>query len=143
MLLGAGLPILPGLAGEIEVVRRAAVQFSGVGALSEQDDQRRLFASRTRRWRRFDAKALEEVFRLTKGYPYFLQEWGYQSWNLAPTKPITLDVVQKATADSDPRLDQNFFRVRFDRLTPREKNFLRAMAELGPGAQRTSDIATT
>jgi len=81
----------------------------------------------------FESPALAEVFRLTKGYPYFLQEWGYQSWNLAPTSPITLRIVQSATEKVIPRLDENFFRVRFDRLTPSEKNFLRAVAELGRG----------
>ena len=91
----------------------------------------------------FKPNALKEIFRLTKGYPYFLQEWGYQAWNLAAATPITLQVVEAATTKVIPRLDQNFFRVRFDRLTPSEKNFLRAMAELGPGAQRTGDIADT
>ena len=76
-----------------------------------------------------------------RAYPYFLQEWGYQAWNLAPTSPITLQVVADATARVTGRLDQNFFRVRFDRLTPSEKNFLRAMAQFGPGAHRTSEIA--
>ncbi|MCX6975534.1 MAG: ATP-binding protein, partial [Verrucomicrobia bacterium] len=81
------------------------------------------------------------IHRLTKGYPYFLQEWGYQTWNLAEASPITIEAVQVATGAVIPRLDQNFFRVRFDRLTPGEKNFLRAMAEMGPGAHRTGDIA--
>lgn len=84
---------------------------------------------------------MKEVFRLTRGYPYFLQEWGYQAWNRATASPITLQVVQDATATVIPRLDQNFFRVRFDRPTPSEKKFLRAMADLGPGAHRTGDIA--
>jgi hypothetical protein len=55
--------------------------------------------------------------------------------------PITLQTVKDATATVIPRLDQNFFRVRFDRLTPSEKNFLRAMARLGPTANRLGDIA--
>src|SRR5262249_54452849 len=90
---------------------------------------------------RFEPSALDEIYRQTKGYPYFVQEWGYQVWNLAATSPITKQVVLDATATVIRRLDQNFFRVRFDRLTPSEKNFLRAMAALGPGAQRTGDIA--
>jgi len=89
----------------------------------------------------FSAEALREIFRLTRGYPYFLQEWGYQSWNHAQSSPITLETVQGATADIVRRLDQNFFRVRFDRLTPREKEYLRAMAQLGPGPHRSSDVA--
>ena len=89
----------------------------------------------------FTDDALDEVFGLTKGYPYFIQEWGYQSWNTATASPITKDDVDKATATIIARLDKNFFRVRYDRLTPSEKNFLRAMAELGPGPYRTGDIA--
>jgi hypothetical protein len=89
----------------------------------------------------FEDQALKEVFRVAKGYPYFLQEWGYQSWNLAPTSLITLQVIEHATSTVVPRLDQNFFRVRFDRLTPSEKNFLRAMAKFGPGAHRTGEVA--
>lgn len=91
----------------------------------------------------FETAALQEIFRLTQGYPYFIQEWGYQAWNRAFGSPITLHVVQEATQNVIKRLDENFFRVRFDRLTPREKQYLRAMAHLGPGAQRTSDIADT
>lgn len=89
----------------------------------------------------FETSALEEIFRLTKGYPYFLQEWGYMSWNLAKSSPITLQIVQEATDTVISRLDKNFFRVRFDRLTPSEKNILRAMAELGPQPHRVGDIA--
>jgi hypothetical protein len=89
----------------------------------------------------FEAPALAEIYRLTKGYPYFLQEWGYQAWNQAPGSPITLQIVQAATTTVISRLDEGFFRVRYDRLTPSERNFLRAMADLGPDAHRTGDIA--
>jgi len=89
----------------------------------------------------FEPTGLREVFRLTKGYPYFIQEWGYQAWNTATTSPITVKTVQEATEKVIPRLDQNFFRVRFDRLTPGERNALRAMAALGPGPHRTGDVA--
>lgn len=89
----------------------------------------------------FETDALQEIFRLSRGYPYFLQEWGYQSWNMASRSLITLDTVRRATNTVIPRLDANFFRVRYERLTPGEKNFLRAMAQLGPDAHRTGDIA--
>jgi hypothetical protein len=78
---------------------------------------------------------------MTQGYPYFLQEWGYQAWNHALTSHITLQDVRESSALVSKRLDENFFRVRFDRLTPREKNYLRAMAELGQGPYRTGDVA--
>ena len=141
LLLGAGLPILPGLAGESKSYAERLFNFPEVGALSETDAAKALRDPARAAGVVFEEPALTEVFRLTRGYPYFLQEWGYQAWNLAPASPITPAIVQAATAASIPRLDQNFFRVRFDRLTPSEKNFLRAIAHLGPGPQRTGDIA--
>lgn len=141
VLLGAGLPILPGLAGESKSYAERLFNFPDVGALSEEDAMKALREPAQAAGVKFNEDALKEVYRLTQGYPYFLQEWGYQSWNIAAQSPITLDDVKKATDTVIPRLDQNFFRVRFDRLTPSEKNFLRAMAELGPGAHRTGDIA--
>ena len=143
VLVGAGLPILPGLAGESKSYAERLFSFPEVGALSVEDAAKALRAPAHDAGVVFETDALEEVFRLTKGYPYFLQEWGYQSWNHAPTSAITLEVVRNATPTVIERLDQSFFRVRFDRLTPSEKRFLRAMAELGPGAQRTGDIADT
>ncbi len=141
VLLGAGLPILPGLAGESKSYVERLFGFPDVGALSEIDATKALKEPAQAAGIYFDSLALKEIYRLTKGYPYFLQEWGYQTWNLATTSPITLQTVQNATAIVIPRLDQNFFRVRFDRLTPTEKHFLRAMAEIGPGSHRVGDIA--
>jgi hypothetical protein len=141
VLMGAGLPILPGLAGESKSYAERLFNFPDIGALSEDDAAKALRDPAQAAGVVFEAPALAEVFRLTRGYPYFLQEWGYQSWNLAPASPINLPIVQKATEKVIPRLDRNFFRVRFDRLTPSEKNFLRAIAQLGPGPQRTGDIA--
>lgn len=141
VLLGAGLPILPGLAGESKSYAERLFSFPDIGALSEEDTAIALREPAQAAGVIFETNALKEVFHLTKGYPYFLQEWGYQAWNLAAASPITLQIVQNATATVIPRLDKNFFRVRFDRLIPSEKRFLRAMAEFGPGAHRTGDIA--
>jgi len=141
VLLGAGLPILPGLAGEAKSYAERLFNFPDIGILSEEDATKALKDPALAAGVVFEPTALNEIFRLTKGYPYFLQEWGYQAWNLASSSPITLQIVQEATRGVIPRLDKNFFRVRFDRLTPREKTFLRSMAELGPGPYRASDIA--
>jgi hypothetical protein len=143
VLLGAGLPILPGLAGESKSYAERLFSFPDIGALSAVDVAKALQDPAEAEGVSFEVAALDEVFRQTKGYPYFVQEWGYQAWNRASWSPITKQIVLDATATVIPRLDQNFFRVRFDRLTPRERNFLRAMAALGPGAQRTGDIAST
>jgi hypothetical protein len=141
VLLGAGLPILPRLAGESKSYAERLFSFPDIGALSESDAIKALQEPTRATGVDFERVALKEIFRLTQGYPYFLQEWGYQSWNRSVGSPITLQVVREATATVIERLDQNFFRVRFDRLTPSEKRFLRAMAGLGSGAHRSSDIA--
>lgn len=141
VLLGAGLPILPGLAGESKSYAERLFSFPDIGPLSEADAARALQDPATAEGVSFEPAALREIYRLTSGYPYFVQEWGYQCWNVAQASPITHKIVHEATSRVIPRLDQNFFRVRFDRLTPSEKGYLRAMASLGPGDQRTADIA--
>ena len=140
-LVGAGLPLLPGLAGEAKSYAERLFSFPDIGALSQKDAERALQEPAQAEGVSFSAESLREIFRLTKGYPYFLQEWGYQVWNSASSSPITLRAVQDATEKVILQLDRNFFRVRFDRLTPGEKRFLRAMAELGPGTHRLGDIA--
>ncbi|MFA6915322.1 MAG: ATP-binding protein [Parachlamydiales bacterium] len=141
VLLGTGLPILPGLAGDSKSYAERLFNFPDIGALSETDAAKALNDPAQVEGVVFEPDALAEIYRMTKGYPYFLQEWGYQSWNHAKASPITLKVIQEATNMVIQRLDKNFFRVRFDRLIPSEKNFLRAMAELGPGSHRSGDIA--
>lgn len=141
VLLAAGLPILPGLAGDSKSYAERLFNFPDIGALSETDAAKALNDPAQVEGVVFEPAALAEIYRMTKGYPYFLQEWGYQSWNHAKSSPITLKVIQEASSMVIQRLDKNFFRVRFDRLIPSEKNFLRAMAELGPGSHRSGDIA--
>lgn len=142
VLIGAGLPILPALAGDSKSYAERLFQFPDIGPLSESDAAKALQDPVKASGVEFAAEALREIFRLTQGYPYFLQEWGYQSWNRASQSPITLQVVRDATETVIRRLDENFFRVRFDRLTPSEKKYLRAMAHLGTGAHRSGDIAS-
>lgn len=141
VLVGAGLPILPGLAGESKSYAERLFSFPPIGALTQPDAIRALQEPAQAAGVQFEPAALAQIFQMTQGYPYFVQEWGYQAWNRADASPIALDVVKASTSPVIQRLDENFFRVRFDRLTPSEKRFLRAMAELGPGPQRTGDIA--
>jgi hypothetical protein len=85
--------------------------------------------------------ALQRILLETRGYPYFLQEWGKHAWDTAAASPVTLQDVEVASKSAIAALDESFFRVRFDRLTPVEKRYLRAMAELGTGPHRSGDIA--
>lgn len=141
ILIGAGLPILPALVGDSKTYAERLFSFPNVGALSRQESYRALQDPVKDENESFSDDALNEIYIQTKGYPYFLQEWGYQAWNYAQCSPISLDVVKASSELVSKRLDENFFRVRFDRLTPKEKTYLRAMAELSATSCRTSDIA--
>ena len=83
----------------------------------------------------------DQIIKETRGYPYFRQEWGKHSWDVATSSPITLADVNQATTSAIAALDESFFRVRFDRLTPLEKRYLRAMSDIGAGPHRSGDIA--
>ncbi len=142
ILIGAGLPILAGLAGDSKSYAERLFDFPTVGPLSDSEARQALQEPVQSENVSFSEEALKEIIRLTQGYPYFLQEWGYQSWNLSEQSPIELKDIQHATQKVIQRLDTNFFRVRFDRLTPREKDYLRALAELGPQTHRSGEVAT-
>lgn len=141
VLVAAGLPQLVGLAGRSKSYAERLFQYPSVGPLTETDAMAALSDPVKKAGVNFDAAALKEIMRQTHGYPYFLQEWGYQCWNLAEKSPIDKDIVLQATKNAIAKLDGSFFRVRFDRLTPREKDYLRVMAELGSGPHRSGDIA--
>jgi hypothetical protein len=141
VLIAGGLPILFALVGESKSYAERLFNFPEIGALTESDAARALQDPAEEQGVSFEPGALEAVYRLTHGYPYFVQEWGYRAWNLADTTPISIEVIRRATTEVVNGLDNNFFRVRYDRLTPAEKTFLRAMAELGSGPQRTAEVA--
>ncbi len=90
---------------------------------------------------RYDKAALTEILKQTQAYPYFMQEWGKHSWQSASASPIMRKDAVSATDLAISELDASFFRVRFVRLTPGEKRYLRAMAELGPGPHRSGEAA--
>ena len=141
VVIGAGLPQLVGKAGRSKSYAERLFDYPVVGPLEKEDAKKALQEPALSEGVSFTNDALDEIARVTEGYPYFLQEWGYQAWNIAEKSPIELDVIKRATKASITRLDQSFFRVRLDRLTPREKDYLRALAELGADPQRSGDIA--
>lgn len=141
VLVGAGLPQLVGLAGRSKSYAERLFTYPDVGPLQADDAKEALRGPVRAQSVDFTDEALDQLVAVTHGYPYFLQEWGYQAWNLAAHSPIDASVVSRATIAAIKKLDGSFFRVRFDRLTPREKDYMRALAELGPGAHRSGDIA--
>ncbi|MDR3000442.1 MAG: ATP-binding protein [Fibromonadaceae bacterium] len=141
MLIGAGLPQLLGNTGKAKSYAERLFIFPQATALSEEDSRIALQEPAMNEQVAFTEEALAEIYKQTKGYPYFLQEWGFQSWNIAENSPIDINDVYEANRMAITNLDESFFRVRFDRLTPREQDYLRALAELGDKPQRSGDIA--
>jgi len=143
ILIGAGLPQLVGKAGNSKSYAERFFSYPEVGSLTKEDAKIALQQPVTELEVNFSSEALDEIYRITKGYPYFLQEWGYHAWNVATSdvSVITLEDINKASTLAVANLDKNFFRVRFDRLTPNERRYVRAIAELGRKPQRSGDIA--
>lgn len=141
LFFGAGLPQVAALSGDAKSYAERLFHYPEVGALSEKDAKAAIRQPILDEGAKIDDDALSEIVLKTKGYPYFLQEWGYQSWNLACGATITLGDTQQAENETLERLDQGFFKVRFDRLTPKEREYVIAMAKLGNGPYRSSDIA--
>lgn len=141
ILIGAGLPQLRGRMGRAKSYAERLFDFPEIGPLDESEARQALERPALSQGVAYEEAAVLEIVRATKGYPYFLQEWGKHSWDVADASPISIDDIGVATTSAIAALDESFFRVRFDRLTPSEKRYLRAMSELGPGPHRSGDIA--
>jgi hypothetical protein len=141
LLIGAGLPQLVGQAGRAKSYAERLFEYPEIGPLNQNAAQKALEIPVERQGVAYTPDALAEILRQTRGYPYFLQEWGKHSWDAAKASPITLNDVKFATELAVSELDASFFRVRFDRLTPSEKKYLRAMAESDSLSCRSGDIA--
>ena len=141
VLVGAGLPQLPGKMGRAKSYAERLFDFPQIGPLSVEAARLAIRKPAAEQGINVNEDALDQIIKETRGYPYFLQEWGKHSWDVATSSPITLADVKQATTSAIAALDESFFRVRFDRLTPLEKRYLRAMSELGAGPHRSGDIA--
>jgi hypothetical protein len=142
IVAGAGLPQLRGRMGEAKSYAERLFAFPPIGPLGEEDATDAIVKPAASENVAVDEDAVKLIVQYTQGYPYFLQEWGKHAWDVAEKSPITKADVEKASTEAIAALDESFFRVRFDRLTPTEKRYLRAMAELGQGPHRSGDIAS-
>lgn len=141
VLVGAGLPQLPGKMGRAKSYAERLFDFPQIGPLPFEAARLAIIKPASDQGVSVNDDALNQIIKETRGYPYFLQEWGKHSWDVATSSPITLADVNQATTSAIAALDESFFRVRFDRLTPLEKKYLRAMSDLGVGPHRSGDIA--
>lgn len=141
ILLGAGLPQLVAQAGEAKSYAERLFEYPEIGPLDSQAARKAVVGPAQALQVEYEEQAIAHILEQTKGYPYFLQEWGKHCWQAADSSPIKLVDAKFATQTAVTELDASFFRVRFDRLTPAEKKYLRALAELGPGTHRSGDIS--
>jgi AAA ATPase domain len=141
VLVGAGLPQLRGRMGNAKSYAERLFDFPAIGPLPPAAARRAIEKPMADEGVEISPEALERILGFTHGYAYFLQQWGSHTWRAATMSPITAGDVETASITAIAALDESFFRVRFDRLTPKEKKYLRAMAELGPGPHRSGDIA--
>lgn len=141
MLVGAGLPQLRGRMGRAKSYAERLFDFPEIGPLKPDAARTAITKPTEANNVKINDDALEIIIRKTHCYPYFLQEWGKHAWDTASVSPISRKDIELASQSVIAALDESFFRVRFDRLTPAEKKYLRAMAELGAGPHRSGDIA--
>lgn len=140
-VVAAGLPQLRGKLGEAKSYAERLFEFPEIGPLEGPDAKDAIVKPVEHEGARITDPAVALIVSKTRGYPYFLQEWGKHTWDIASRSPITEADVDSASNVATASLDESFFRVRFDRLTPVEKTYLRAMAELGAEPHRSGQIA--
>lgn len=141
LFFGAGLPQIAALSGNAKSYAERLFSFPPIGPLGEKPAKSAIKQPVEAEGETITDTALDNIFAKTEGYPYFLQEWGYQAWNITQASPITDQDIDNASIIALQRLDEGFFRVRFERLTPKEREYVMAMASLGKGPYRSSEIA--
>ena len=141
LLAAAGLPPLRAQVAEAKTYAERLFEFHEIGPLDEEASRDAIAKPVRARQADITPGALKMIIEETQGYPYFLQEWGKHAWDIAERSPIGAGDVRSASSEVVASLDAGFFRARFDRLTPAQKRYLRAMAELGPGPHRSGEVA--
>lgn len=141
VLIGAGLPQILALAGESKSYTERLFTYPNVGPLAKEDAISAIIHPAKAEGVEYEPEAVEEILSVTERYPYFLQQWGHEAWNVASDDLITLKDVRKASEIAVRKLDESFFRHRFDRCNPSEKRYMRALAELGAGSHKSGSIA--
>jgi hypothetical protein len=140
-LIGAGLPQLLARAGDAKSYSERLFDYPMVGPLSREDAQLAITRPAQVHGVTYLPEAIDEIYKDTQGYPYFLQMWSKYSWDVATESPIGREDVLRARELTEADLDESFFKTRFERCTPSERRYLRAMASLGAGPHRSGDIA--
>ena len=138
---GAGLPQLPGLAGEAKSYAERLFKFPTIGELMGDAARDALVEPARSENVEIETEAIEAIIQYTEGYPYFIQEFGRAVWNIADGPLITAADAAAVQAIVEVELDESFFRARIQRCTLEERRYMRAMADLDPDAQKAADVA--
>ncbi|WP_461429324.1 ATP-binding protein [Gymnodinialimonas sp.] len=140
-VFAGGLPQIAKLSGDAKSYAERLFVFPSVGPLDAIEAANAITKPLAEEEAEIEGEALDTIILRTQGYPFFLQEWGHHAWNAADSSPITVADVEVANEKALARLDDGFFRVRFDRLTKAEVDYVKAMAQLGVGPYKVNDVA--
>jgi hypothetical protein len=145
LVVGAGLPHLPVALAASKSYAERLFRYVSVDRLPREMAERAWTLPADSEDVGYEATALDELYRLTDGYPYFVQAYGKVTWDVALGSPIRAEDVQAAAPEAESELAVGFFGARYDRATPAERDYMVAMADLGEGtddlAVSTADIA--
>ncbi|WP_062343232.1 ATP-binding protein [Novosphingobium sp. CCH12-A3] len=141
LLVGAGLPQIARLAGEAKSYAERLFLYPAVGALDPASAAQAIEKPILEEEASIAPDALAAIVTRTKGYPFFLQEWASVVWNNAEGPEISFADADQSYAETLASLDDGFFKVRIDRLTKAEIQFVKAMADLGDGPYAMAEIA--
>lgn len=142
IIMAAGLPKIAKLAGDVKSYAERLFSFISIGTLGQEDAEKALQEPASRFGVTYESQALEKILDVTEGYPYFLQEYGKWVWeSRKQADQITADDVSQAYTPFEQSLDESFFKVRHDRATPRELEFMIAMVKCNALPCSTKDIA--
>ncbi len=129
IVVGAGLPHLPAVLSASKSYSERLFRYQRIDRLPREAADRALTAPAAGEDASFTAEALDAMYAATGGYPYFIQAYGKAVWDRAPRTPIGGDDVRVAAPEAESELAVGFFGSRFERATPGERDYLRAMAD--------------
>lgn len=142
IVVGAGLPHLPAVLSASKSYSERLFRYQRIDRLAREAADRALTSPAEDEGAAYDDDALAALYAATGGYPYFIQAYGKATWDLAPTSPISLNDVHVAAPYAEEELAVGFFGSRYERATPGEREYLRAMSEVAAAAEETDEVET-
>ncbi|MGB6520958.1 MAG: ATP-binding protein [Candidatus Cybelea sp.] len=141
LFVATGLPQILQRLGEAKSYAERLFNFCPIGALSKSEAREAIVAPAKMERVAYTPSAVARIIAVSGGYPFFVQLFAYDVWNAASASPIDVDVVNAIEPVTLSKLDNGFFSVRYRRCSPRERFYLRAMAELGLGPYSSQEVA--